>query len=70
LIWLIVFVLVGGVGIYWFAQWIIEARDGVIVVAWVVTVLWGLAFTILVALWVTLLYNPQESAKEKNAKKR
>lgn len=61
LIWLIVFALVGGVSIYWLAQWIIATQQGgPVALAWIVTVFIGIIFTILVALCVTLLYKPQE----------
>jgi hypothetical protein len=71
LIWLIVFALVGGVSIYWLAQWIIATeQSGPIALAWVVTVFVGIIFTILVALWVTLLYKPQEEKGDaKNSRK-
>jgi hypothetical protein len=71
LIWLIVFALVGGVSIYWLAQWIIATeQSGPTALAWVVTVLVGIIFTILVALWVTLLYKPQEEKGDaKNSRK-
>jgi len=32
------------------------------VLAWITTVVVGLTFTILVALWVTLLYKPQDES--------
>lgn len=70
LTWVVIFLGITAVTMYWLVQWIVgSSKSGWTVLAWIVTVIVGLALTALVAAAVSTIYNPVLSAEERKAKR-